>query len=43
MTKKTKIIVCCIVAVLIAAGLAWWYMPVHFLRNVPEAYLQERW
>ena len=37
MTKKTKIVVGSIVLLLIACGLIWWFMPVHFLREVePE-------
>ena len=34
MTKKTKIVVGSIVFLFIASGLIWWFMPVHFLREV---------
>ena len=37
MTKKTKILTGIIVFLFIACGLVWWFMPVHFLREVePE-------
>ena len=37
MTKKTKIVVGCVVLLIIVCGLIWWFMPVHFLREVePE-------
>ena len=37
MTKKTKIVVGCVVLLLIVCGIIWWFMPVHFLREVePE-------
>ena len=37
MTKKAKIVIGSIVFLLIACGLIWWLMPVHFLREVaPE-------
>ena len=37
MTKKTKIVVGCVVLLLIVCGFIWWFMPVHFLREVePE-------
>ena len=37
MTKKTKLVVGCVAFVLIVCGLIWWFMPVHFLREVePE-------
>ena len=34
MTKKTKIVVGAIVLFFIASGLIWWFMPIHFLREV---------
>ena len=34
MTKKTKIVVGCVVLLFIACGLIWWFMPVHLLREV---------
>ena len=34
MAKKTKIVVGSIVFLFIASGLIWWFMPVHFLREV---------
>ncbi|MCH5344844.1 MAG: hypothetical protein J1E64_12475 [Acetatifactor sp.] len=37
MTKKTKIVVGCVVLLFIVCGLMWWFMPVNFLREVePE-------
>ena len=37
MTKKTKIVVGCVILLFIVCGLIWWIMPVHFLREVePE-------
>ena len=37
MTKKTKIVVGCVVLLFIVCGLIWWFMPVHLLREVePE-------
>ena len=37
MTKKTKVVAGCVVLLLIACGLIWWFMPVYFLREVePE-------
>ena len=37
MTKKTKIVIGCVVLLFIVCGLIWWFMPVHFLREVePE-------
>lgn len=37
MTMKTKILIGIIVFLFIACGLVWWFMPVHFLREVePE-------
>lgn len=37
MTKKSKITAACAVLLLIACGLIWWFLPVHFLRGVePE-------
>lgn len=37
MTKKTKIVVGCVVLLFIVCGFIWWFMPVHFLREVePE-------
>ena len=37
MAKKTKIAVGCIAFLIIACGLIWWFMPIHFLREVePE-------
>ena len=37
MTKKTKIVVGCVVLLFIVCGLIWWFMPVHFLCEVePE-------
>ena len=34
MTKKTKIVIGCVVLLFIVCGLIWWFMPVHFLREV---------
>ena len=34
MTKKSKIVVGAIALLFIASGLIWWFMPVHFLREV---------
>ena len=37
MTKKTKIVVGCVVLLFIVCGLIWWFLPVYFLREVePE-------
>lgn len=37
MTKKSKITAACAVLLLMACGLIWWFLPVHFLRGVePE-------
>ena len=37
MTKKTKIVIGCVVLLFIVCGLIWWFMPVHFLREAgPE-------